>query len=229
MYRTNKETQTCKDQKRQMILDTAARVFAAKGYHNTTIKDIVNEAGISVGSFYFYFCSKEFLFTALYKSIVQEFNTVTLRVIETEQYPMLKNFTRVMIATLWMYAQKREIARIMLLEAAAADPAFQALEAERLQAFAEIMTEWFRRFQKHTDVNIPDARVAALIYAGSYSCLVNDWLTSNTDVPLTDFGYAFCVYHLQAFRIPFDAVVVQGYIAEVLTELEASRNETDST
>lgn len=226
MYRTNKETQACKDQKRQMILDTAARVFSAKGYHNTTIKDIVNEAGISVGSFYFYFCSKEFLFTELYKSIVQEFDAVTLRVIETEQYPMLKNFTRVMIATLWMYAQKREIARIMLLEATTADPTFQVLEAERMQTFAQVMTEWFRRFQKHDGVNIPDARVAALIYAGSYSCLVNDWLAANTDAPLTDFGYAFCVYHLQAFRIPFDEAVVKSYIAEVLTELEVSRSET---
>ncbi len=219
MYRTKENTQRRKDEKRQLILDTAAKVFSSKGYHKTTVKDIVDEAAISVGSFYFYFSSKEELFAELYRSIVKEFSDVTIRVLDVENFSMLKNFVRVMMATLWMYGQKREIARMMLLEAAAADPAFQKLEADRIKESARVMTDWFKRFQQHHEVNIPDERIAALIYAGSYDCLVNDWLASDGSVPLTDYGYAFCVYHLQALRIPLDERIVKTDMEEVLKEL----------
>lgn len=222
MYRTKENTQNRKDKKRQMLLDTAAKVFSSKGYHNTTIKDIVDEAVVSVGSFYFYFNSKEELFTELYRNIVKDFSEVTTGVLDVENFPMLKNFTRVMIATLWMYEKKREIARIMLLEVAAANPGFQKLEADRMKESSMIMADWFGRFKLHDEVNIPDERIAALVYAGSYYCLVNDWLASDGSVPLTNYGYAFCIYNLQALKIPFDEIVVKKYIDEVLKELTMS-------
>ncbi len=225
MYRTKETTQRRKDKKRQMILDTAAKVFSSKGYHNTTVKDIVEEAAVSVGSFYFYFSSKDELFAELYKSIVKEFDEVTTSVLDVENFPMLKNFVRVMMATLWMYEQKREIARIILLEAATANPAFQKLEEDRIKNSSMIMADWFRRFKLHHGVNIPDERIAALIYAGSYHCLVNDWLASDGSVPLTNDGYAFCVYNLQALSIPCDEIVVKAYIDEVLKELTTPGNE----
>ena len=222
MYRTSPDTQKRKDAKKQMLLDTAANVFSAKGYHNTSVKDIVDKAGVSVGTFYFYFKSKEDLFTKLYESIVKEFNDRTMSVIDVEQFPMLKNFTRVMVATLWMYEQKREIARLVMLEAATFDSGFQELEISRMQDFTQTMAAWFTRFQRHDGVNIPDVQVAARIYAGSYNGLVNAWLSSNTAASLTEDAFAFCVYHIQALRIPFDDNTVRGYIDEVLTELNPS-------
>jgi len=36
-------------------LETVAKVFAVKGYYNANVRDILDEAGISTGSFYFYF------------------------------------------------------------------------------------------------------------------------------------------------------------------------------
>lgn len=48
--------------KRARILDAATREFAAKGFRGTNINTIAAEAGISVGSVYKYFASKEDLF-----------------------------------------------------------------------------------------------------------------------------------------------------------------------
>lgn len=225
MYRATERMQKRKDDKKQMILDAAAEVFSINGYHGTTIRDIVEEAKISVGSFYSYFDSKENLFIELYRSIAKEFSDTTMSVIDVEHYSMLKNYTRVMMATLWMYEQKRRIARIMLLEASA-DPVLQKLESERLITFAKTMTEWFRRFKRHSEVNIPDERVAALIYAGSYYSLVNDWLASEPATRLTEYGYVFCVYNLQALRIPFDESTVKAQINEVLKELALPADKT---
>ncbi len=47
-------------------MQAAVRVFAEKGYQSATIRDIVDEAGVAVGTFYFYFPDKETLFIYLY-------------------------------------------------------------------------------------------------------------------------------------------------------------------
>lgn len=44
--------------RRNQILDAATRVFAEKGFHRATIKDIARVAGIADGTIYTYFASK---------------------------------------------------------------------------------------------------------------------------------------------------------------------------
>jgi AcrR family transcriptional regulator len=44
---------------RDRILAAAARVFAEKGYHSSTIADVVRESGLSVGAIYTYFSGKD--------------------------------------------------------------------------------------------------------------------------------------------------------------------------
>ncbi len=178
MYKTSKDTQKRKEAKRQFILDTAAKVFSAKGYHNTTVKDIVDEAAVSVGSFYFYFKSKEDLFTELYMSITKEFHTKTMSVLDIENYSLLKNFTRVMMATLWLYEQNRDISKIMLLEAAIINPEFQKIRTDSMKESAEVMAAWFERFKPH-NTNIPDARVAALILILNKNIDITSWIWYN--------------------------------------------------
>ena len=48
-----------KEEKKLQIIRAACRLFAQKGYHNTTIPDIARELGMSVGNLYNYFESKE--------------------------------------------------------------------------------------------------------------------------------------------------------------------------
>lgn len=49
-------------EKRELILEGAARVFLRQGYAGTRMKDIVDECGISRGGLYFYFSSVEEIF-----------------------------------------------------------------------------------------------------------------------------------------------------------------------
>lgn len=52
------------ERRMEEILDAAFKVFSARGYHNTTVDDIAQEAGISKGTCYQYFTSKEDIFIA---------------------------------------------------------------------------------------------------------------------------------------------------------------------
>ena len=51
--------------RRNQILDAAAVVFAEKGFHGATTKDIAGEAGIAEGTIYNYFESKHDLLVGL--------------------------------------------------------------------------------------------------------------------------------------------------------------------
>ncbi len=53
------------EQKRQLILDSATKVFADKGYRAVTMKDIVEASDISRGGLYLYFASVEDVFLAV--------------------------------------------------------------------------------------------------------------------------------------------------------------------
>ncbi|WP_457638827.1 TetR/AcrR family transcriptional regulator [Persephonella sp.] len=48
-----------KEEKKREIVRVACRLFAQRGYYNTTIPDIAEEIGMSVGNLYNYFKSKE--------------------------------------------------------------------------------------------------------------------------------------------------------------------------
>jgi AcrR family transcriptional regulator len=60
-----KISQARRDTRRQQILDAALRCFSQDGFHNTTTADIVRESGISQGSLYLYFATKDEMIAAL--------------------------------------------------------------------------------------------------------------------------------------------------------------------
>ncbi len=51
---------------REVIVETALRLFKERGYEATTMRAIAAEAGVSVGNAYYYFSSKEQLVQAYY-------------------------------------------------------------------------------------------------------------------------------------------------------------------
>src|SRR5437762_12392364 len=81
--------------RRNQILDAATKVFAEKGFHPTTIKDIAREAGIADGTIYNYFENK----TALMLGILDRLNESDKRVEDFSKFTEL-DFRRFMKAYL---------------------------------------------------------------------------------------------------------------------------------
>lgn len=57
---------------RAQVLNTALGMFRDKGYAKTTMRGIATEAGVSLGSAYYYFASKDELVLELYRESVAE-------------------------------------------------------------------------------------------------------------------------------------------------------------
>jgi len=60
-----KISQARRETRRQEILEAALRCFSRDGFHSTTTADIVRESGVSQGTLYLYFATKEDIVVAL--------------------------------------------------------------------------------------------------------------------------------------------------------------------
>ncbi len=63
---------------RDHILDAASRLMALRGYHSTSLDDLLRESGVGKGNFYYYFRNKEELGYAILDRILQGFVERTL-------------------------------------------------------------------------------------------------------------------------------------------------------
>lgn len=59
-------------QRKQALLEAARRVFERKGFIDVTVRDITLEAGVSHGTFYTYFDTKEAVFKAVCYAVVDD-------------------------------------------------------------------------------------------------------------------------------------------------------------
>src|SRR6266576_3403006 len=58
--------------RRDVIIDTSARVFARRGYHATGIAELCEVNGLGKGAFYHYIGSKEELLAAIHDRVMDE-------------------------------------------------------------------------------------------------------------------------------------------------------------
>lgn len=60
------------ERRKQDLLNIAYRMFIEKGYENTSVDDIIAEAGIAKGTYYYYFESKEATLEAVIEMMIEK-------------------------------------------------------------------------------------------------------------------------------------------------------------
>jgi AcrR family transcriptional regulator len=74
MPETVSKREQVREERRQQILDAALEVFSRTGYHVTNVSDVAAQAGVSQGTIYWYFDSKDELFQAALLSAFGDIN-----------------------------------------------------------------------------------------------------------------------------------------------------------
>lgn len=82
-------------EKRNAILDVAARYITTKGYEQMTTQDILEALQISRGAFYHYFESKQALLKALVERLGEQAEQLVLPIISDRQMPAQDKLLRV--------------------------------------------------------------------------------------------------------------------------------------
>jgi AcrR family transcriptional regulator len=78
------------ERSRRMVLDAALRLFARHGFGATSVRQIADEAGVSIGAVYHHFPDKESLFRTLideYRAVTEDSRFPYNRVIRQGQFP----------------------------------------------------------------------------------------------------------------------------------------------
>lgn len=75
-------------ERREQVLEAAARLFAEQGYHGTTVGDVCDALGVGKGVFYWYFESKEALFREILRANLYQLRKAQQDAIEGERDPV---------------------------------------------------------------------------------------------------------------------------------------------
>ena len=129
-------------QRRRRILDVAADLFAARGYHSTSVGEIAAAAGITKPVLYDHFTSKRRLFVELMESIRDDLTSRGAAAM-SEDAPLE---TRVFAAVeaFFVYVEERPAAAQVLLAIPRAEPeladAAREVQSGATAALAELFT-----------------------------------------------------------------------------------------
>ena len=117
-------------ERRQQILDVAARLFAERGYHPTSVAEIVDSLGVGKGVFYWYFESKEALFIEIMADGRRRLRRFQGAFIDTEPDP-IRRIAKGIVASIDFIVHNRHV--YAFLEHAAREPSLRSgREARRV-------------------------------------------------------------------------------------------------
>jgi AcrR family transcriptional regulator len=78
------------EKRREQIVYGAIKLFAEKGFHKTTIRDLANETGLSQGNIYYYVKNKEDIFFLIHQYLSEVTTETLLHSIENIDDPIEK-------------------------------------------------------------------------------------------------------------------------------------------
>ena len=95
-------------ERKQQLLDAAARLFAEQGYAATRVVDIVEAAGVAKGLFYWYFENKEALFRELATEIRQRLRRQQAAAMDDDA-PALVRILQATVASVRVHGRERAV------------------------------------------------------------------------------------------------------------------------
>jgi AcrR family transcriptional regulator len=149
--------------RRQQILDAARRCFLRKGFHTTSMQDVIAEAGLSVGAVYRYFSSKDELIRAIAQSVIGGATRVFNDIVAQEPpLPLVDALDRA-LAYVETETGEDGVLRIAMQVWAEAlrDPALGDFVAQTYRGFQARFTEVAERAKESGEL-APDADPAAV-------------------------------------------------------------------
>jgi AcrR family transcriptional regulator len=123
-----------REERREQVLRSAIEVFAQKGYHATSVGDIITRAAIARGTFYLYFQNKRQIFEAILDMALQGLVSRLQRIDLAPHSPPPLDQLRENVGRLIAFLlSERELTQILLRHAEGLDVEFD----RRLSAFYE--------------------------------------------------------------------------------------------
>ena len=174
-----------REQKRRFILDAAADVFGAKGFHAATVQDITERAGIARGTFYLYFQDKRDIYRALSRKLQSQIMAVILPG-GADEAPAggadVAALIRERLVGLGrLFEREAGSARVFVYRAPGMDPEFEEQRREFLCDLTDGIAAVLRTGAERGVFRQHDPRVAAMCLIGSMDMVIENWLQTSAE------------------------------------------------
>ncbi|MCU0491322.1 MAG: TetR/AcrR family transcriptional regulator [Chloroflexaceae bacterium] len=169
---------------RERILDAALDIFAARGYHDARMDDIVEEARTSKGSIYFHFPNKEQLFLALVDQFANLLERRVTEAIARQPGAGIERVRAALVTVLETFGKYRRPAKILLVQAVGLGSVFEKKRLDVTDRFAALIKIYLDEAVAVGDIPAVDTDVVAHAWMGAIYNVVIRWVLSGE--PTTD-------------------------------------------
>jgi len=162
------------------ILKAAEHIFATKGYHNSAILDIAEEAQYAVGTIYLYFRNKQDLYLTLIERKTEELFTTIKEKVEKVNDPRAK--IRVLVEEQLSYFEENEdFFRIYFSERGglhwAIKDKISKSAVDKFMKYLDYIAELITEGQREGVIKSQfDAKKMAYMLAGMMNAMIFPWL-----------------------------------------------------
>ena len=157
------------------ILDAALNIFSSKGYHETRVDEIVEEAHVSKGSVYFHFPNKEKLFIALVDQFADLIERRAIEAIsgESEGIGRVRAAIQAVLETFGKY---RRPSKLLLVQAVGLGKVFEEKRLEVTDHFANLIQKYLDEAVEVGDIAPVDTMIVAHAWMGAIYNVIIQWV-----------------------------------------------------
>lgn len=207
-----------KNIKRKKLLQAAAKVISTKGYNDSSIKDITEEAKVSVGSFYSYFSNKEEVLLALYDEIADMHFQMAKIVGNDCEVTGAKRLACIISSLVYVQAKNPELVLILLLKTISINETFENKHKEIISSIKNVVMPIFESMKKNNLIEITDVEIATISFIYSINGVMLSYIMDENKKDIEDVGFNLATYNLNAFKMDFDIKEIETYIRNLFKE-----------
>lgn len=195
------------DEKLDHILNAAASVFAAKGYHNASIRDVARESQVSLSGLYYYVQSKEEL---LYLIQGRAFDTLTERLeMRLEKVEEPRERLRILMENhLTYFLDNMPEMKVLSHEADSLNGEYHSCVHAKKRRLVAIAREVVQDLRPDCPV---DGRVATFAMFGMMNWIYT-WYHAARDIPAGQLADEMCSIFLDGFLNLGEGAALSGMI-----------------
>ncbi|HFC11774.1 MAG TPA: TetR/AcrR family transcriptional regulator [Anaerolineae bacterium] len=164
-YKSSEKTRAKKDAKRTAMMQAAVQVFAQKGYHAATVRDVVKAAKVAIGTFYFYFPDKETLFVYLYEE-TSDFLLQTIQQAVNQRDTLAQRIQSGIQAYINIGLYDPAVVQLLLVGGVGAVPSLHAKRVEFRKKLTAIWQQVLDQAAGSGEIEAGETRVSAEMLAG---------------------------------------------------------------
>ena len=172
-----------------VIKSAALKLFSEKGFYGTSTRDITEAAGVSKGTLYWHFKSKEEVAFSLVSDMLSDFLAL-IEATRDQEGPVVQRLESLAAAVAELYYQETDYLRLLW-----------KFRADRTYIFSEDYTEkvssYYVRIRKALEAMVEqgmesgefkdvDARLMAFIMLGITEGLEVEWLENESELSMRD-------------------------------------------